>query len=76
MSNQHTTSVNGSGLPVMADFKKVATDFRVQRWNNIVEEVAQGVSNWQALAKDMDLSQNRRVSVQSALDATRKRVFN
>jgi len=76
MSNQHTTSVNGSGLPVMADFKKVATDFRVQRWNNIVEEVAQGVSNWQALAKDMDLSQNRMVSVQSALDATRKRVFN
>ena len=76
MSNQHTTSVNGSGLPVMADLKKLAQDFRVERWKIIVEEVAHGVSSWHERAKDMDLSQSRMISVQSALNATIKRVFD
>ena len=60
----------------MADFKTLALDFRVERWKIIVEEVAHGVSSWHERAKDMDLSQSRMISVQSALNATIKRVFD
>ena len=72
MSNQHTTSINGSGNPVFTDLEKVARQWKIKNWLQILDEVRSAITRWPEFASHYGMTQSRIKSVQQALNAIDK----
>lgn len=59
ISNQHTTSINGSGNPGFEDLKKVAKERNVKKWIEILEQVQSAVNRWPEFAEKHGLTKSR-----------------
>ncbi|MEY4758026.1 MAG: hypothetical protein RJA34_2924 [Pseudomonadota bacterium] len=69
LSNQHTTSINGAGNPVLKDLKQVAADRGVRRWQEMLDQVRAAVAKWPMFAKEYDLSSMRTRDITRDLQA-------
>ena len=69
MANNHTTSINGSGNPSFADLKKVASERKIARWLEILEDVRQAVSRWPEFADQYGINKKRVNQIQKELSA-------
>ena len=52
MSGQHTTSINGEGLPKLEAIAKVARDMQIKDWRETVSEVFAAIEAWEVFATE------------------------
>jgi serine/threonine-protein kinase HipA len=52
MGGQHTTSINGEGLPRLEAIAKVARDMQIKDWRDTVAEVFAAVEAWETFATE------------------------
>ena len=52
MSGQHTTSINGEGLPGLEAVAKVARDMQIKDWRDTMAEVFAAVQAWETFATE------------------------
>lgn len=65
----HQMSINGKHTDhTIEDFKKVAEDFSIKNWKEILSEVKESLSRWKELASNYNISNQRIMSIQQLLD--------
>jgi serine/threonine-protein kinase HipA len=67
MNGQHTTSINGTGLPGFEDIKQVAMSWRIENWRSIFEEVRAAVARWAEFASQYDVGASQTKDIARAL---------
>ena len=73
MNGQHTTSINGTGLPGFEDIKQVAMSWRIENWRSIVEEVRAAVARWAEFASQYDVGASQTKDISRALQGVEQR---
>jgi serine/threonine-protein kinase HipA len=65
----HSTMVAGeSKNPGRKDLMKLATYFGIKNAKTIIEQVQEGISNWEEIAKESGVSKENRQSITNILD--------
>lgn len=67
MSNQHTTSINGSGNPEFTDLEKVARQWKIKNWLQILDEVRSAIARWPEFASHYGMTKDRIKTVQQVM---------
>lgn len=73
MSNQHTTSINGSGNPNFEDLKKIAKERNIKDWTNILDEVQAAVKRWPEFAQKYGLKKKKITEMNQIFNAISSR---
>lgn len=73
MANQHTTSINGSGNPTLADIKKVAAERKIKNWVAVVDDVRRAVDQWPEFADKHGMAKTRVSEIKRALTRVAKK---
>lgn len=72
MANQHTTSINGSGNPTLADIKKVATERKIKNWEAVLDDVRSAVDRWPEFADKHGMAKSRMSEIKRELTRVAK----